>query len=131
MPFTTILSYLFLGTKSSMMLLSAIGVVCLGFIVGVANENLSVSGVGIILGVLSSVTTAGHAIVVKRSLPIVNGSAMDLAYYSNFLSAFVMAPAAVMAETGLVMQMFAQGGDQLRTFWIGGMVTVRYVCTFD
>jgi GDP-fucose transporter C1 len=125
LPFTTVLSYFILGTKSSGMLLTAIGVVCCGFLVGVANENLSVSGLGIFLGVLSSVTTAGHAIVVKRSLPMVNGSAMDLAYYSNFLSAFVMAPAALLAETGLVLEMFANGGPQLRTFWIGGLVTAR------
>jgi len=123
LPFTTILSYFLLGTKSSFLLLSAIGIVCFGFMVGVSSENLSVSGLGIFLGVCSSVTTAGHAIVVKKSLPVVNGSAMDLAYYSNFLSAFVMAPAALVAETGAVLQMFANGGEQLRTFWIGGLIT--------
>lgn len=123
LPFTTLLSYIILKQTQSRPLLLAIGIVCLGFMAGVSTENLSVSGIGIMLGVLSSATTAGHAIVVKRSLPIVNGSAMDLAYYSNFLSAFIMAPAAVLAETGSILQMFAAGGQPLRTFWIGGLVT--------
>jgi len=123
LPFTTLLSYIFLNARPSLPLLGAIGIVCFGFMVGVSSENLSVSFIGILLGVCSSVTTAGHAIVVKRSLPVVNGSAMDLAYYSNFLSAFIMAPAALLAETGAVLNMFSQGGQAFRTFWVGGLVT--------
>lgn len=127
LPFTTALSAIYLKTRPSFPILMAILVVCFGFMVGVAGEDLSgTSGIGIILGVLSSMTTAGHAIVVKRSLPVVNGSAMDLAYYQNFLSAFVMAPAAMLAETRLVMDMFSEGGEGLRTFWVGGLVTVGY-----
>jgi len=124
LPFTTLLSYIFLASKPTPPLLAAIGIVCVGFMVGVSSEKMSsVSYIGIILGVCSSVTTAGHAIVVKRSLPVVNGSAMDLAYYSNFLSAFIMAPAAVLAETGAVVTLFSEGGKTFRTFWVGGLVT--------
>jgi len=123
LPFTTLLSYIVLGVRPSPPLYLAIGIVCLGFMVGVSSENMAVSFIGILLGVLSSITTAGHAIVVKRSLPVVNGSAMDLAYYSNFLSTFIMLPAAVLAETGAVMNMFAQGGSVFKTFWVGGLVT--------
>ena len=78
LPFTTVLTYFLLASKPSRACLGAIFVVCFGYFVGVANENMSVSLVGILLGVLSSATTAGHAVVVKRSLPIVSGSAMDL-----------------------------------------------------
>jgi len=123
LPFTTLLSYIFLNARPSLPLLAAIGIVCFGFMVGVSAENMSTSFIGIFLGVCSSVTTAGHAIVVKRSLPVVNGSAMDLAYYSNFLSAFIMAPAAILAETGAVVSLFSEGGQALRTFWVGGLVT--------
>jgi len=123
LPFTTLLSYIFLNVRPSPPLYLAIGTVCFGFMVGVSSENLSVSFVGIFLGVCSSVTTAGHAIVVKRSLPVVNGSAMDLAYFSNFLSCFIMLPACILAETGTILNMFAEGGQGLRTFWIGGLVT--------
>lgn len=105
------------------MVASAIIIVCFGFLVGVSSENLAVSGLGIVLGVCSSATTAAHAIVVKRALPVVNGSAMDLAYYSNFLSAFIMGPAALLVEAGTVVQMFQQGGEQFRTFWAGALVT--------
>lgn len=52
---------------------------------------------------------------------------MDLAYYSNFLSAFIMAPAAVLAETGAVVTMFSEGGQTFRTFWVGGLVTVSVI----
>jgi len=123
LPFTTLLSYIVLHVRPSPPLYLAIGIVCLGFMVGVSAENLSVSFIGIVLGVCSSMTTAGHAIVVKRSLPVVNGSAMDLAYFSNFLSCFIMLPACVLAETGTILNMFAEGGQGLRTFWIGGLVT--------
>jgi len=68
-------------------------------------------------------TTAGHAIVVKRSLPVVKGSAMDLAYYSNLLSVGVMAPAVLVAESGHVAEMFNIGGQGLRTFVVGGLIT--------
>lgn len=106
-----------------MMVGSAIGLVCLGFIVGVSSENMSVSGLGILLGVCSSATTASHAIVVKQALPVVNGSAMDLAYYSNFLSAFIMGPAALLVEAGPVVDMIQKGGDEFHTFWVGALIT--------
>ena len=128
LPFTTLLTYFTLSSVPSRKVLIGIGVVCLGFFVGVANEDLQVSAVGIILGVCSSMTTAGHAIVVKRSLPVVKGSAMDLAYYSNLLSSGVMIPAVVIAESGAVVEMFMIGGQGLRTFVVGGLVTVS-VCT--
>jgi GDP-fucose transporter C1 len=130
LPFTVLLSYFALHARPSVPVLGSIGIVCFGFVVGVSGENLSVSSVGIFLGVCSSVTTAGHAIVVKRSLPIVKGSAMDLAYYSNFLSSFVMLPAVLVAESGAVMDMVAQGGTGFRTFLVGGFVTVRAVALF-
>jgi len=47
---------------------------------------------GIVFGLLSSLTTASHAIVIKRSLTLVNGNAIELAWYSNVLSSVVLTP---------------------------------------
>jgi GDP-fucose transporter C1 len=89
---------------------------------------MSASSLGIVLGVASSVTTAVHAIVVKRSLPIVNGQTLDLVYYSNLLSAGVIVPfILVSGELGVVTEMAMGGSDNphaLKTFLTGAAITV-------
>lgn len=107
------------------MTLLAVGIVCVGFMLGVSAENLHASSIGIALGVASSVTTAVHAIVVKRSLPIVQGSTINLVYYSNLLSAVVITPfVLVSGEIFVVLDMIAGRGDQLGTFLWGAAITV-------
>jgi GDP-fucose transporter C1 len=78
---------------------------------------------GIFFGVLSSCTTAVHSLVIKASLPIVNNVALDLAWYTNLLSAVVVGFMAVF-EAGPVTEMFANP-EQANTFIIGSAVTVR------
>lgn len=93
---------------------------------GVSAENMSTSFIGVALGVASSVTTAVHAIVVKRSLAVVSGT-LDLAYYSNLLSALVILPFVLLSgEVFTVMDMVAGEGaeGQFGTFLIGACVTV-------
>lgn len=41
---------------------------------------------GAIYGILSSITTALHAIVIKKALDVVKGNTMELVYYNNVLS---------------------------------------------
>lgn len=91
---------------------------------GVSAEKLgTTSTIGVILGVASSVTTAVHAIVVKRSLNIVSGT-MDLAYFSNLLSAFVILPFVVLSgEVFTIMDMVFGEGEALWTFIVGATVT--------
>lgn len=87
---------------------------------------MSTSFIGVALGVASSVTTAVHAIVVKRSLAVVSGT-LDLAYYSNLLSALVILPfVLVSGEVFTVLEMVAGEGEdgQFGTFLIGAAVTV-------
>lgn len=55
------------------------------------------SAVGVFFGVLSSMTTALHAVVIKRALDVVDGSAIDLAWYTNLLSAVAILPIMVIA----------------------------------
>lgn len=80
------------------------------------------------LGVASSVTTAVHAIVVKRSLSVVSGT-LDLAYYSNLLSAIVILPFVILSgEVWTVLDMVTGSGDgtgAFGTFLTGAAVTVR------
>lgn len=108
--------------------LGAVAIVCIGFVFGVSSENMKASSIGIALGVASSVTTAVHAIVVKRSLPIVNGQTLDLVYYSNLLSALVIAPFIIVSgEAGVVLETVA--GDNpaaFKTFLTGAAITVSH-----
>lgn len=127
LPFTVLFSWFLLKTHSSPATLGAVGLVCLGFFFGVSSENLHASSIGIALGVASSVTTAVHAIVVKRSLPIVDGQTLDLVYYSNLLSAGVIAPFVLLSgEAWVVADMVMGVGDNtaaLRTFLFGAAIT--------
>lgn len=72
-------------------------------------------------------TTAVHAIVVKRSLSVVSGT-LDLAYFSNLLSAFVILPFVFLSgEVFTVIEMFSEGGEgaeAVGTFLTGALVTV-------
>ncbi|ORY72212.1 hypothetical protein BCR35DRAFT_307763 [Leucosporidium creatinivorum] len=125
LPFTVFFSWWLLRTKSSVPTLAAVAVVCVGFMAGVSAENMSTSFIGVALGVASSVTTAVHAIVVKRSLAVVSGT-LDLAYYSNLLSALVILPfVLVSGEVFTVLEMVAGEGEegQFGTFLIGASVT--------
>ena len=128
LPFTVLFSWFLLKTHSSRATLGAVGLVCLGFLFGVSSENMHASSIGIALGVASSVTTAVHAIVVKRSLPIVDGQTLDLVYYSNLLSAGVIAPFVLLSgEAWVVADMMMGVGDNsaaLRTFLFGAAITV-------
>ncbi|CAG8600145.1 2869_t:CDS:2 [Diversispora eburnea] len=92
LPFTVLFSYIFLKQKSSEMILLACLIVCIGFIVGVSSERLTVTMLGTLFGVLSSVSTALHAIVIKKSLEVVKGNTMELVYYNNILSIFAFTP---------------------------------------
>jgi drug/metabolite transporter (DMT)-like permease len=103
LPFTVVLSRTFLGTAFSVPVLAACAVVFVGFVVGLQGE-LHPSAPGVLLGVASSVTTALHAIIIKRSLAAVDGRTLDLAYYNNVLSAVLLLPAVVVVgETRLLL----------------------------
>lgn len=123
LPFTVFFSWYLLSSRSSAATLSAVGLVCVGFFLGVSSENLHASSIGVVLGVCSSVTTAVHAIVVKRSLPIVNNNTLDLVYYSNLLSAIVIAPfVLVSGEIFVVLDL--PKSDSFNTFLLGVAITV-------
>ncbi|KAG8798746.1 hypothetical protein FRC16_006597 [Serendipita sp. 398] len=101
LPLTVVLSLVFLkASRPTLRVLAACAIVTVGFFVGVALDSSNsktpdqkkTSLLGIAFGLLSSLTTASHAIVIKRSLPVVNGDAIELAWYSNVLSSILLIP---------------------------------------
>src|ERR1700677_1681417 len=85
LPLTVLLSLVFLkASRPSIRVLLACAVVTVGFFVGVfldgspdsatadGSKPSTTSMLGIAFGLLSSLTTASHAIVIKRSLTLVN-----------------------------------------------------------
>lgn len=141
LPITVLTSAYLLHTRPSSRVLSACFLVTGGFFVGVFLDRASSapaspsavppSAIGVMFGLLSSVTTAVQAVVIKRSLDVVGGSAVDLAWYNNLLSAVVLAPLVLLVgEAPDVMQMLF-GADVIEigktsafwTFIYGSAVT--------
>ncbi|CAG8671721.1 3930_t:CDS:2, partial [Acaulospora morrowiae] len=120
-------SYIFLKQRSSAMVLLACSVVCTGFFIGVSSEHLTISMVGITFGVLSSISTALHAIIIKKSLDIVQGNTMELVYYNNLLSVIAFTPLIFLfgeqTEITKLISESDQNNSLLRTFVIGIFVT--------
>lgn len=123
LPITVAISFVLLHSRPSLRVLISCGIVTIGFFVGVFVDNLTSSTptsagssgpslVGILFGVLSSCTTALHAVVIKRSLDAVNGNTLQLAWYSNALSSIVMVPIVVIGgEVPGILALFFGAGD--------------------
>ncbi|PPQ73964.1 hypothetical protein CVT26_006315 [Gymnopilus dilepis] len=86
--------------RPSLPILLACTLVTLGFFTGVLLDGTALSLVGISFGVASSLITATHSVVIKQSLGVVGGSALALSWYTNALSAVVLAPLLVLAGEG-------------------------------
>lgn len=103
----------------------------MGFFVGVFLDGTGVSFVGVTFGVLSSMITAIHSVVIKRSLDVVKGSALHLSWYTNLYSAIALAPVIVIAgEVPAIVALLAEpdpmstGISPLNTFLWGSAITV-------
>ncbi|KAF9089394.1 hypothetical protein BGX29_004808 [Mortierella sp. GBA35] len=124
LPFTVIFAYTLLGQPSSRLVLGACFIVFCGFYTGVTSE-INVSQLGVFFGVVSSVTTSLHAIVIKKSLVAVNNSSIDLVYYNNMLSLMVMTPIIFLSgESTEVMTRFSEEGfASFHSFLFAAFVT--------
>ncbi|KAJ3011500.1 hypothetical protein HKX48_006798 [Thoreauomyces humboldtii] len=87
LPLTVALSWMYLDRPSAKVL-GACGLVTGSYLLGTLGDSVSVhiSTGAILFGALSSVTTAGHAIVIKQAMGS-GGNTIDLVYYNNLLSA--------------------------------------------
>ncbi|KAG0216112.1 hypothetical protein B0O80DRAFT_493494 [Mortierella sp. GBAus27b] len=110
LPFTVMFAYALLRQQSSKLVLFACLIVFCGFYTGVKSE-INVSQLGVFFGVVSSVTTSLHAIVIKKSLGAVNNSSIDLVYYNNALSFMAMTPIVILSgETTIILEVFRKDG---------------------
>ncbi|KAI0357883.1 hypothetical protein OH77DRAFT_1398296 [Trametes cingulata] len=131
LPFTVATSFFLLHARPSLRILAACAVVTVGFFVGVFLDGTAVSVVGVTFGVLSSMITAMHSVVIKKSLDVVHGSALHLSWYTNLLSAIVLAPTLVLVGElpGVMKLLFgpnenAEGQmSTLSTFIMGSLIT--------
>ncbi|RHZ69016.1 hypothetical protein Glove_291g41 [Diversispora epigaea] len=125
LPFTVLFSFIFLKQKSSELVLLACLIVCIGFIVGVSSERLTVTMLGTLFGVLSSISTALHAIVIKKSLEVVKGNTMELVYYNNLLSIFAFTPLIFLFNEQMEVSdlLISKSNPSFRTFVIGIFIT--------
>ncbi|CEL58969.1 GDP-fucose transporter 1 OS=Mus musculus GN=Slc35c1 PE=2 SV=1 [Rhizoctonia solani AG-1 IB] len=113
LPFTVVTSIMFLrAAPPSKRILLACSIVTGGFFTGVFLDHVTAGGLaskaptsqsqgpsalGVFFGVLSSMSTALQAVVIKRALDVVDGSAIDLAWYTNLLSAIGTIPVMLLA----------------------------------
>ncbi|KAG8742910.1 hypothetical protein FRC11_014087, partial [Ceratobasidium sp. 423] len=113
LPFTVITSLMFLrAAPPSKRILLACSIVTGGFFTGVFLDHVTASGLasktsnseakgpsalGVFFGILSSMSTALQAVVIKHALDVVDGSAIDLAWYTNLLSAIGTIPIMLLA----------------------------------
>ncbi|KAF8639198.1 hypothetical protein AX17_001684 [Amanita inopinata Kibby_2008] len=100
LPFTVCTSFFFLQSRPSLRILFSCSIVTLGFFIGVFLDGTPISALGIFFGVTSSAITALHSVVIKQSLNVVNGSALLLSWYTNAVSALVLAPIVILAGEG-------------------------------
>lgn len=145
LPLTALFSVLLLrNSRPSVRIFVACGVVTVGFFVGIfldgspsRTNGKGPSFLGIFFGILSSMTTAAHAVVIKKSLDVVNGDAIELSWYSNVMSSVLLLPLIVLA--GEVPDILAfistpvssfTGNSPLNTFLWGSLITVSLVLAF-
>ncbi|CED82870.1 GDP-fucose transporter [Phaffia rhodozyma] len=126
LPLTVLITFIAYHSLPSRNALVACVIVSSGFFIGIiwgGNAQNSISPMGVMFGVLSSITTACHAIAIKSSLPVVDGSTMSLAWYSNFLSAIALLPISLMIGEGPEIMRTWRDPDLLNRFIWGGTIT--------
>ncbi|KAJ1300989.1 hypothetical protein OPQ81_003413 [Rhizoctonia solani] len=142
LPFTVVTSIMFLrAAPPSKRILLACSIVTGGFFTGVFLDHVTASAltskttaeakgpsvIGVFFGILSSLSTALQAVVIKRALDVVDGSAIDLAWYTNLLSAIGTIPIILIAgEVPSVLGLFfgtSTTNSALGTFLWGTAVT--------
>ena len=144
LPMTVVLQSMMTGEKPTMWTIASCGIVTWGFTysflpnpasflagadVAPIEETVVGSGeapmLGMVFGVLSAAMVAIHAVLIKAALKHVDGKTLDLAYWSNALSALALIPGiAVSGELGGLWRLIqGQEGDR-GGFALGTVVTV-------
>ncbi|KDR70715.1 hypothetical protein GALMADRAFT_75908 [Galerina marginata CBS 339.88] len=116
-------------TRPSLPVVGCASIVTFGFLIGTSfQENLPAKSVpgplALLYGFLASLSIAIHAVLVKSSLPHVNGSATKLSYWSNLGTAVLLGFTALLSgEVRDFTQMMKNSEWDWATFAWGNLVT--------
>ncbi|KAF8610172.1 hypothetical protein BDV93DRAFT_9052 [Ceratobasidium sp. AG-I] len=121
LPLTILVAALHGRKAPSLLVIAASVVVTGGFLVGTspsATLTEAASTAGLVYGALSAFAIAIHAVLIGAALPIVHGSALELAYWSNAGTAVLLAPLVLLNGEGAKVALASQ--DLYR--WTNGSV---------
>ncbi|WWC68839.1 uncharacterized protein I206_102774 [Kwoniella pini CBS 10737] len=135
LPFTIIVTVIVLRQYPSPLALTAALIVTFGFFSGIlfdpnhassaasaAVAGNHTSSLGIMFGAMSSVSSACHAVLIKRGLASVSNSPISLSYYNNILSTLVLIPIFIFSgELPNAIKLLSNGGAT-QFFW-GSAIT--------
>ncbi|KAJ8080793.1 hypothetical protein AAF712_006794 [Marasmius tenuissimus] len=129
LPLTILVVSLNSGQRPSLSVVGCASIVTLGFLIGTSfSSNLPEKSVptplALFYGFLSSLSIALHAVLVKSSLPHVNGNSTMLSFWSNLGSAVLLGAFAMLK--GEVFEFYAMTGSldwDWSTFAWGNLVT--------
>ncbi|KAJ3830397.1 hypothetical protein EV361DRAFT_804420 [Lentinula raphanica] len=133
LPLTIVVVAITSHSRPSWSVIGCAAIVTSGFFLGVSfSEDIPARAVptplGLLYGLLSSFSIALHAVLVKSSLPHVNGSSTVLSYWSNLGSAVLLGCLAVLkGEAHEFLMMVSNGNAGVRwdwkTFVYGNIIT--------
>ncbi|KAJ3384155.1 hypothetical protein HDU92_003750 [Lobulomyces angularis] len=122
LPFTVVFTKVILKQSSSILVLLSCLMVCSGFLVGTKFDptnptQILMNNKGVYFGILSSITTSLHAIIIKKSLNLVEGKTFELVYYNNLFTFIGLIP--VLILNGEIFSFFNK-------FFFYGMIEFVY-----
>ncbi|TFK35774.1 hypothetical protein BDQ12DRAFT_687909 [Crucibulum laeve] len=129
LPLTILVVSIHSFSRPSLSVVGCASVVTFGFLLGTSfQEDVPAKAVpgplALFYGFLSSLSIAVHAVLVKSSLPHVNGSATMLSYWSNLGSAVLLGFTAVLSgEVGDFLGMMKDSEWDWATFAWGNLIT--------
>ncbi|KAF8151293.1 hypothetical protein B0H34DRAFT_801060 [Crassisporium funariophilum] len=129
LPLTILVVSLHSFTRPSILVVGCASIVTFGFLLGTSfQEDLPAKAVpgplALFYGFLSSLSIAVHAVIVKSSLPHVNGSATKLSYWSNLGTAILLGLTAFLSgEMRDFIRMMNDDEWDWATFAWGNLIT--------
>ena len=116
--FTVVFSITILHQKISLRVLGCCLLVAGGFVLGIDQENLkgTLSVVGVIYGVVTSLFVSLNGIFIKKSLDIVGRDSVRLTYYNNVNAIVLFVP--FLLATGQVSAFFSTERSSDAWFWL-------------
>ncbi|XP_055586079.1 GDP-fucose transporter 1 [Uranotaenia lowii] len=126
--FNVVLTFLFLGQKTSGKVVLCCMLIVAGFWVGVDQESLteSFSLIGTIYGVLGSLSLSMYSIHTKKTLQYVNQEVWLLSYYNNVYSAFIFIPLMLINGEHKIVLAYAHLAEP----WFWGALSIGGLCGF-